>query len=151
MKQIISGFNNKEKELWNQLYAPRIAEISEKSPDVPISVCNNLVYQEFILRKWELKVKEKSPIVLSLSDYNAIPDNYGPDLTAIPRARYQNVKQQKTKESSPKKPTPYTNFVRIWSKEHPEIDYTQRFKQAGKAWQALTEEEKASYADKITD
>ena len=153
MKQVISGFDNKEKKLWNQLWIPSIEEMSEKSPNAPISSCYNHVYQEFILRKWELKINPKSTNSLSMEEYNSLPNNYGPDLTAIPRTRYQNLKTQKSKIDSSKKHTPYMNFVRLWNKEHSnlEIDNKQRFTLIGKAWKALTKEEQMSYADRDND
>ena len=142
-----------EKNLWNQLWIPAIEEMSERMPYAPISSFYAQTYQNFINRKWELKTNKKSSIKITTEEYNSLPNKYGPDLTGIPRTRYQNIKTKKSKEASPKKPSGYTNFVRIWNKEHPklEVDNKQRFTLIGKSWNALTKEEKEMYAERTTD
>ena len=103
-----------EKEFYDTIQNNIIDSVNQKAPNTPVSKIKEEAYNSFLSQSWILH-SQQNFLKLSREDLVKIGETYGPDLTIIPRTRYQHFRTRKTSTR------PSNQALSVWNqflKEH---------------------------------
>ena len=129
--------NPTEKELYDKIQAEVIESYNVRAPNTSISKVKEETLKTFLERCWILDTQKKY-ISLKQEDLVKMSDSFGPDLTTVPRSRYQFLGIRSRTQPGVKRPL---SAYQIFYKDHfndPEfqtLTNTERTKKIAELWQ----------------
>ena len=128
--------SQQEQELFDKIQAKTLEEVHEKAPGTQVYKLFDQIWHKYYQQRWNLE-SEKKFISMKPEDIPKISEVYGPDLTSIPRKRYNFGKKAKVEKSTEKTYSPYNQFVKEMMAK-PEIqalpNQNDRMKEVGRLW-----------------
>ena len=132
-----------EKEFYDKIQAKAIDSINAKAPNTPISKVKEEAYNSFLSQSWILN-SQQDYLKLTRDDLIKISESYGPDLTIIPRTRYQHFRTRKSSASrQTSQPLSLWNqFVKdhINDPEYQDLSLMDRTKKIAELWKQQKQE-----------
>ena len=126
--------NSTEKEFYDKIQAEVLDNLNTKAPHTPISKVKQEALNTFLDRRWVLET-QKNYLSIKQEDLVKISESYGPDLTVLPRFRYQHF-GKRTQKSGPKTLSPWQLFFKdhIKDPQFQDLDPKERTKQVAELW-----------------
>lgn len=128
-----------EYELWRKILSRCVDQKIHDDPGAAVSSVYNDAYKLFLNEKWVCQL-DPNKFNFTEEEYEKIGFEDGPDLTRIPRTRYNYLGTKEKRASKPTKLNRYQIFCQEKSKEG-----IKDFKEIGKLWKELPEEQKKAY------
>ena len=134
-----------EYELYQKILNNYMCQQHDDNPDMPIKDLFDKAFKVFLSQKW---ICHANPTQLPIpeDEYQKMAATDGPDLTRIPRSRYQLIKAGKNSKGQKKSGmNAYACYVQEQMKLLTGVEPNEKMKILGQKWQNMKPEEKESY------